>query len=128
MMKRGSIFCASSSLAGTPFKEATTVLPKLLVKENLLIQYGGGGIGLMGCLADAVINDGGHIRGVIPRFMVEEGWVHPRVINMKMVKSKLIRKQHNETWTVLTRPEEVISTIHASQNWDAGNSRATAAL
>jgi uncharacterized protein (TIGR00730 family) len=46
------------------------------------VVYGGGGIGLMGKLADAVIKGGGRITGVIPTFMKDEGWDHASVSDM----------------------------------------------
>lgn len=46
------------------------------------IVYGGGGLGLMGKLADAVLENGGTITGVIPSFMKDEGWDHSNVREM----------------------------------------------
>ena len=48
-------------------------------KPELRLYYGGGGIGLMGKLADAVIENGGKVTGVIPSFMKDEGWDHSDV-------------------------------------------------
>jgi len=92
MIHRVSVFCSSSSLVGVQYKEATTLLAKQLVRGAMLIQYGGGKVGLMGCLADTVLKAKGRIRGVIPRFMVDEGWVHPGVTDMVVVKSMAVRK------------------------------------
>jgi uncharacterized protein (TIGR00730 family) len=46
------------------------------------VVYGGGGIGLMGKIADAVLENGGTITGVIPSFMKDEGWDHSDVNSM----------------------------------------------
>jgi len=54
----------------------------LLARARIDVVYGGGGIGLMGKLADSVIDSGGRITGVIPAFMKEEGWDHPKVSEM----------------------------------------------
>jgi len=57
------------------------------------VIYGGGGIGLMGVLADAVIENGGVITGVIPSFMNDEGWGHPHVQDMKVTTDMGERKK-----------------------------------
>ncbi len=88
-----TVFCASSSLAGGEFVEETRILARCLVKENLLVQYGGGADGLMGHLADTVLELNGKIRGVIPRFMIDEGWVHPGVPDMVSVNDMQERKK-----------------------------------
>ena len=61
---------------------AASNLGILLAKAEMDVVYGGGGIGLMGKLADAVLENGGKITGVIPSFMKDEGWDHPSVNEM----------------------------------------------
>jgi uncharacterized protein (TIGR00730 family) len=77
-----SIFAASSSRIDNIYSKAASELGSLLAESGMNIIYGGGGIGLMGKLADAALNKGGKITGVIPSFMVEEGWGHERVTDM----------------------------------------------
>ena len=55
---------------------AATKLGFLLAKAGIEVVYGGGGIGLMGKLADAVMKTEARITGVIPSFMKDEGWGH----------------------------------------------------
>ena len=50
----------------------------LLAEAGIRVVYGDGGIGLMGALADGVLDKGGEIVGVIPQFMVDEHWNNPR--------------------------------------------------
>ncbi len=88
-----TIFCASSSLAGGEFVEETKALAQILVKEDILIQYGGGPIGLMGKLADTVLELNGKIRGVIPKFMINEGWAHQGVSDLVAVDTMQERKK-----------------------------------
>jgi len=57
------------------------------------VVYGGGGIGLMGKLADAVIENGGKITGVIPSFMIDEGWNHSDVEEMIVTSDMGDRKK-----------------------------------
>ncbi len=57
------------------------------------VVYGGGGIGLMGKLADSVIENGGKITGVIPTFMKDEGWDHASVTEMIFTQDMGERKK-----------------------------------
>ena len=76
------IFASSSSRINNEYALAASELGKLLASANIDVVYGGGGIGLMGTLADSVIKTGGRITGVIPAFMKEEGWDHCEVSEM----------------------------------------------
>lgn len=76
------VFASSSSRIDNEYASAASTLGKLLALANMDVVYGGGGIGLMGKLADAVITNGGKITGVIPSFMIDEGWNHASVSEM----------------------------------------------
>jgi uncharacterized protein (TIGR00730 family) len=76
------VFASSSSRIDSEYATAASHLGKLLAHAGLDVVYGGGGIGLMGKLADAVIENGGRITGVIPSFMKDEGWDHRTVSEM----------------------------------------------
>lgn len=76
------VFASSSSRIDNEYAIAATRLGSLLAEANMDVVYGGGGIGLMGKLADAVIKGGGRITGVIPSFMKDEGWDHASVSDM----------------------------------------------
>ena len=76
------VFASSSSRIDSEYAIAATRLGSLLAEAGMEVVYGGGGIGLMGKLADAVIKGGGRITGVIPSFMKDEGWDHASVSDM----------------------------------------------
>ncbi|MDQ1332970.1 MAG: hypothetical protein QG576_1005 [Bacteroidota bacterium] len=76
------IFAASSSRIDKEYGITAARLGSLLAKSGMDVVFGGGGIGLMGKLADAVLAEGGKITGVIPEFMKEEGWGHSGVKDM----------------------------------------------
>src|SRR5512133_217298 len=76
------VFASSSSRIDTEYAAVASILGKFLAKAKMDVVYGGGGIGLMGKLADAVIENGGKITGVIPSFMIDEGWDHASVSEM----------------------------------------------
>jgi uncharacterized protein (TIGR00730 family) len=64
----------------------------LLVTADVGVVYGGGGVGLMGALADAVLARGGEITGVIPRSLVDREIAHRDVEDMRVVESMHERK------------------------------------
>ena len=76
------IFASSSSRINRVYSEAASELGALLANEGMEVVFGGGGIGLMGKLADSVLNNNGRITGVIPGFMKDEGWDHKGVTEM----------------------------------------------
>lgn len=104
MISKVSVFCASSSLAGKDYKKAADTLAGLLVENDILVQYGGGGAGLMGQLADSILARNGKIKGIIPQFMVDEGWVHPKVEDMVVVNNMAERKN-----LIMTDTDGIIS-------------------
>jgi len=71
-----SVFAASSSRVENEYGRDAAMLGTLFAKAGIDVVFGGGGIGLMNKLADAVISNGGKITGVIPAFMKDEGWGH----------------------------------------------------
>ena len=59
--------------------DASEKLAKELIKAEIEVVFGGGGTGLMGKLADAVIENGGKIKGIMPKFMNEVEWAHKKI-------------------------------------------------
>jgi uncharacterized protein (TIGR00730 family) len=90
---RVCVFAASSSRIDGEFATAASTLGTLLATAGMEVIYGGGGIGLMGNLSDAIIEKGGKITGVIPAFMKEEGWGHPLVSDMIVTRDMGERKK-----------------------------------
>jgi uncharacterized protein (TIGR00730 family) len=74
--------------------QAAAELGSLFARSKMNVIFGGGGIGLMGALADAVIENGGTITGVIPSFMNDEGWGHPNVNDMIVTSDMGDRKKN----------------------------------
>ena len=87
------VFASSSSRIDNEYATAATSLGKSLAHANMDVVYGGGGIGLMGKLADAVLESGGRITGVIPSFMKDEGWDHSAVSKMIVTSDMGERKK-----------------------------------
>ncbi|KAM3324628.1 cytokinin riboside 5'-monophosphate phosphoribohydrolase LOG7 [Capsicum chacoense] len=68
--KRICVFCGSSSGKKTSYQEAATELGKQLVEKGIDLVYGGGSVGLMGLVSQAVHDGGRHVLGVIPRTLM----------------------------------------------------------
>ena len=88
------VFAASSSRIDKRFADDASELGALFAHARMNVIYGGGGIGLMGILADAVLANGGAITGVIPSFMNDEGWGHPHVSEMIVTSDMGERKKN----------------------------------
>lgn len=86
------IYCASSSKIDEVYFEATERLAKILVHSNVQVVYGGGGLGLMGKLADTVLAEGGKIKGIMPQFMNEVEWAHKKVTDFEFTHTMHERK------------------------------------
>jgi uncharacterized protein (TIGR00730 family) len=87
------VFAASSSRIDPAFSVAADELGHAFAAEDVHGIYGGGGIGLMGIFADAMLADGGKITGVIPGFMITEGWGHNEVHDMIVTSDMSERKK-----------------------------------
>lgn len=70
-MKNICVFCGSSSGAQQVYTEKAKELGLLIAKQQRQLIYGGGNVGLMGVIADEVMNSGGQVTGVIPHFLFE---------------------------------------------------------
>jgi len=91
-MKQITIFCGSSSGNETVFVEQAKILGKLLVKQKIDLVYGGAKIGIMGALADAVLESGGKVIGVIPTFLRTKEVAHYQLTELIVVETMHERK------------------------------------
>lgn len=73
-----AVYCASSNKVRSSFVEAAERLGAIFAANGIRLVYGDGGIGLMAAVAKGTLDAGGEVTGVIPRFMVEQGWNNPR--------------------------------------------------
>jgi uncharacterized protein (TIGR00730 family) len=71
-----AVYCGSSFGNDAVFADAAQVLGQVLVRHGCALVYGGGKVGLMGTLADAVLNAGGEVIGVIPQALFEREIAH----------------------------------------------------
>ena len=91
-VRRICVFCGSSEGSNPIFREAAQELGRALVDRRIGLVFGGGGIGLMGALADAVIAGGGEAIGVIPAALATKEVAHGSLAEMCIVKTMHERK------------------------------------
>jgi len=87
------VYCGSNAGASPAYAEAAKTLGTRLAKDGLRLVYGGGNVGLMGILANAVLDVGGEVIGVIPGQLVEWEVAHQDLTELIVVESMHQRKQ-----------------------------------
>ena len=92
-MKRVCVYCASSSKINPAYFDAAKKLGNIFVENNIELVYGGGSVGLMGALADSIMEAGGKVTGVIPRFMCEVEWQHNDISELIITETMHERKE-----------------------------------
>jgi uncharacterized protein (TIGR00730 family) len=91
-MKRVCVFCGSSVGARVVYAETAKQLGRLLASKGVGLVYGGGNVGLMGVIADAVLEAGGEVIGVIPRALADREIAHSGLTTLHVVDSMHTRK------------------------------------
>jgi uncharacterized protein (TIGR00730 family) len=91
-MQRICVFCGSSFGTDPVFRRAARDVGVLLARRGLELVYGGGNVGLMGELANASLEHGGHVIGVIPRSLADRELAHTGLSDLRIVESMHERK------------------------------------
>jgi uncharacterized protein (TIGR00730 family) len=135
------VYCASGPGNNPVFMEAATKLGRILAENNIRLVYGGGSVGLMGALAESVLDHGGLVTGVIPDFLVNREHmllrVQERVITPDMHGRKRVMFERADafvalpggvgtleelveqlTWAQLGRHKKPIMILNISRFWD----------
>lgn len=86
------VFCGSSSGLKQSYAQNARTLGAVLVKRGYGLVYGGGRVGLMGILADAVLQNGGEVIGVIPQALAEKEVAHKSLTKLHVVATMHERK------------------------------------
>ena len=86
------MFSGSSPGADLAYRAAATDLGHGLADRGIELVYGGAAVGLMGAVADAALEGGGHVIGVIPQPLVDREIAHPAVSDLRVVDSMHERK------------------------------------
>ena len=91
-LKRVCVYAGSSDGRDARYRDAAVELALALVADGIGVVYGGGKVGLMGALADAVLEAGGEIVGVIPQALVDHEVAHMGIDDLRVVASMHERK------------------------------------
>jgi uncharacterized protein (TIGR00730 family) len=105
-MKSISVYCGSSSGSKLVYMEAAKNLGRILAERKIQLVFGGGKVGLMGILADAALEAGGTVTGVIPRFLHVKEVAHDGISNMITAETMHERKIliHEKSDAVIALP------------------------
>src|SRR5687767_6843663 len=91
-MRRVCVFCGSSVGNQPAYAEAAQAMGAVLAKRGIGLVYGGGNVGLMGVVADAVMAHGGEAIGVIPQSLADREIAHGGITQLHVVDSMHARK------------------------------------
>jgi uncharacterized protein (TIGR00730 family) len=87
------VFCGSGKGVNPVYAEAARKLGALFAHNNITLIYGGGNVGLMGVVADAVMDAGGEVIGIIPDFLMKREVGHRGITKLEVVESMHQRKK-----------------------------------
>ena len=87
------VFCASSANIDERYLADARELGNLLAQGGWRCVNGGGAVGLMGAVTDGTLDAGGEVTGVIPKFMVDNGWCYDRLMDVVVTADMHQRKQ-----------------------------------
>lgn len=91
--RRVCVFCGAQAGDRSVYAETATRFGQALVRAGYGLVYGGGGVGLMGVIADAVLAAGGEVLGVLPRSLAYKEFAHVAINELRLVSSLYERKQ-----------------------------------
>lgn len=98
MTKSVTVYCSSSNHSPKKYFDAASKLGKSLAERDISLVFGGGNVGLMGCIANAVMQNGGIVRGIIPRFLEEKEIAHYDITELHIVETMHERKMKLVEW------------------------------
>ncbi len=91
-MNRLCVYCGSNTGSRPEYAQGAKHLAKVLVDKNIGLVYGGASIGVMGVIADTVLEQGGEVIGVIPEVIVDKEVAHAGLSDLRIVGSMHERK------------------------------------
>ncbi len=92
MLRSVCVFCGSNTGTQPVYRQAARELGRLLAERKIGLVYGGANRGLMGALADACLDNGGEVVGVMPRALVDKEIAHRQLTKLYIVGSMHERK------------------------------------
>jgi uncharacterized protein (TIGR00730 family) len=92
-MKSICVFCGANFNGDPALKQAVELLAEVMVSRDIALVFGGGKVGVMGLMADAILDRGGKAIGVIPGFLMDKEVGHTGLSQMHVVENMHQRKQ-----------------------------------
>ena len=92
-MRSICIFCGANFNGDPVLKDTVELLAETMVSQDITLVYGGGRVGVMGILADAVLQRGGKAIGVMPQFLIDKEVAHTGLTELRIVENMHQRKQ-----------------------------------
>ena len=93
MYKSLAVFCGSKSGANPLYKSHALSLGKMIADNKIKLIYGGGSVGLMGDIADSVMQNGGEVVGIIPELLLAWEQQHNNITELIVVPDMHVRKK-----------------------------------
>ena len=109
------VYCASGPGKNPAYMQAATRFGRILAENGIRLVYGGGAVGLMGALAESVLDHGGLVTGVIPDFLVNREHMLTRVPGGVGTLEELVEQM---TWAQLGRHKKPILILNVDGFWD----------
>ncbi len=98
------VYCGSSPGTEPAFIEAAKNFGRILAESGVRLIYGGGSVGLMGALAESVLDHGGHVTGIIPEFLTKRE--RPRRLSQELI---VTRDMHERKRTMFERADAFVA-------------------
>jgi len=98
------VYCGSSPGTEPAFMEAARTLGQILAENRIRLVYGGGSVGLMGAIAESVLEHGGEVTGVIPEFLTRRE--RPRQLSQELI---VTRDMHERKRTMFERADAFVA-------------------
>jgi uncharacterized protein (TIGR00730 family) len=92
-MKAICVFCGANFNGDPILKSAIEELAQIMVNRDITLVYGGGKVGVMGLIADAILSRGGKAIGIIPQFLMDKEVGHTGLTELRIVENMHQRKQ-----------------------------------
>lgn len=92
-MKNIAVYCGASTGNDDIYTQGAKKLGQWLVKNNYGLTYGGGRFGLMGVIADSVLDNGGSVHGIITQELFDRKLSHPNLTKLDILADMSLRKQ-----------------------------------
>ena len=120
-LRKICVYCGASSGHASIHAAAARLLGTTLANQQISLVYGGGRVGLMGIVADAVMNAGGHVIGVIPKALMDTEVGHEHISQLLIVKDmherKALMAEHADAFIALPGGLGTLEELFETLTW-----------